>query len=80
MNDQFGFVQVNGLRWLGIPNTKHFQNVTKIDDAKALYERLKRLSVQKSWRAEDEEEFEDEDGRVYNKKTYEDLKRQGLVQ
>ena len=26
-----------------------------------------------------EEEFEDAQGNVYNKKTYEDLKRQGLV-
>lgn len=26
-----------------------------------------------------EEEFEDADGNVYNRKTYEDLKRQGLI-
>ena len=28
---------------------------------------------------EAEEEFEDREGNVYNKKTYEDLKRQGLL-
>ncbi|RUS29286.1 hypothetical protein BC938DRAFT_480829 [Jimgerdemannia flammicorona] len=25
------------------------------------------------------EEFEDQDGNVFNKKTYEDLKRQGII-
>lgn len=28
---------------------------------------------------QDDEEFEDSSGNVYNKKTYEDLKRQGLI-
>lgn len=31
------------------------------------------------WRPEVDEEFEDEDGNVYSKKTYEDVKRQGLI-
>lgn len=31
------------------------------------------------FKAETEEEFEDNDGNVYNKKTYEDLRRQGLI-
>lgn len=31
------------------------------------------------WRPEVDEEFEDEEGNVYSKKTYEDVKRQGLI-
>lgn len=31
------------------------------------------------FKAEAEEEYEDKDGNVYNKRTYEDLKRQGLI-
>lgn len=31
------------------------------------------------FKAETEEEFEDREGNVYNKKTYEDLRRQGLI-
>ncbi len=31
------------------------------------------------FKAEAEEEFEDAEGNVYNKRTYEDLKRQGLI-
>ena len=31
------------------------------------------------FRGEQDEEFEDAAGNVYNRKTYEDLKRQGLI-
>jgi len=31
------------------------------------------------FRADTMEEFEDEEGNVFNKKTYDDLKRQGLI-
>ena len=31
------------------------------------------------FKKEVEEEFEDNDGNVYNRKTYEDLKKQGLI-
>ena len=41
------------------------------------------LSVQErekgGFKAEVEEEFEDTEGNVYNKKTFEDLRRQGLI-
>ena len=42
---------------------KYFQ-VQKFDDA---------------WKPDHEEEYEDSKGNVVNKKTYEDLKRQGLL-
>ncbi|KAJ9109116.1 hypothetical protein QFC21_000444 [Naganishia friedmannii] len=68
-----------GMRALGLPNTKHFHEITKIADALALAERLKREGRQEQNQAERTEEFEDAEGNVYDKKTYEDLKRQGLV-
>eukprot|EP00049_Salpingoeca_infusionum_P018953 m.359489 g.359489 ORF g.359489 m.359489 type:complete len:532 (+) comp18590_c0_seq1:196-1791(+) len=69
----------HGMRCLGIPNTKHFHNITNINDAKALWSRLQQQKKDEQFRAEHEEEFEDSMGNVFNKKTYEDLKRQGLL-
>ena len=73
------FVQAHGMRCLGIPNTIHFTNITKIKDALELWERLKTKKVDRMFSAENEEEFEDSNGNVFNKKTYEDLKRQDLL-
>mmetsp|Transcript_46401 Transcript_46401/g.119742 ORF Transcript_46401/g.119742 Transcript_46401/m.119742 type:complete len:505 (-) Transcript_46401:415-1929(-) len=68
-----------GMRKLGLPNTKHFLHVTSIEDAKALFEKLKKNEAEVAFNAANEEEYEDEDGNVFNRKTYEDLKRQGLI-
>lgn len=69
----------HGMRCLGIPNTAHFANVTQIEDALALWEKLKSQKHSERWQPEQEEEFEDSLGNVVNRKTYEDLKRQGLL-
>lgn len=69
----------HGMRCLGIPNSRHFFDITKINDAILLYDKLKRDNVSVQWKAEMEEEFEDKDGHVFNRKTYDDLKRQGLL-
>ncbi|CAB3377359.1 Hypothetical predicted protein [Cloeon dipterum] len=69
----------HGMRCLGIPNTAHFANVTQIEDALQLWERLKLQKHMERWQPEAEEEYEDSLGNVVNKKTYEDLKRQGLL-
>lgn len=69
----------HGMRMLGIPNTIHFTNVTKIKDALDLWERLKNKKAAEMFSHENEEEFEDSAGNVFNKKTYEDLKRQDLL-
>jgi len=69
----------HGMRCLGIPNTAHFANVTQIEDAMALWEKLKQQKQDEAWKPEQEEEFEDSQGNVVNKKIYEDLKRQGLL-
>ncbi|KAG0169118.1 hypothetical protein DFQ28_003927 [Apophysomyces sp. BC1034] len=69
----------HGMRCLGIPNTRHFHEITKIEDAYALNERLNKESAIEDFKAETMEEFEDEEGNVFNKKTYEDLRRQGII-
>lgn len=69
----------HGMRCLGIPNTAHFANVTQIEDALALWEKLKTMKHEERWQPEHEEEYEDSQGNVVNRKTYQDLKRQGLL-
>ncbi|EGD72174.1 splicing factor 3a [Salpingoeca rosetta] len=68
-----------GMRALGIPNTKHFANVTNINDAKALWARLQDQKAQERFEPDQEEEYEDSMGNVVNKKTYNDLLKQGLL-
>jgi splicing factor 3A subunit 3 len=88
------------MRALGLPNTKHFHEITKIEDAMActlphylpvkyimhyvlmhlvVAERLKREGRHEIFEQETMEELEDEEGNVYNRKTYDDLKKQGLI-
>lgn len=69
----------HGMRCLGIPNTAHFANVTKIEDALQLWGKIKQSKDSERWNPEHEEEFEDSAGNVVSKRTYEDLQRQGLV-
>jgi splicing factor 3A subunit 3 len=69
----------HGMRCLGIPNTAHFANVTQIEDALALWQKLKDEKHKEKFQPANEEEYEDTQGNVVNKKTYEDLKRQGLL-
>ncbi|KAK0554492.1 Pre-mRNA-splicing factor sap61 [Tilletia horrida] len=68
-----------GMRALGLPNTKHFHEITRISDALALAERLKKQGRQQAEEQGEAEEVEDEYGNTYTKKTYELLKRQGLI-
>ena len=69
----------HGMRCLGIPNTAHFANVTLVEDAIALWQKIKTNKETNRWKADMEEEYEDSSGNVVNKKTFEDLKRQGLL-
>ncbi|PWA98640.1 splicing factor SF3a60 [Artemisia annua] len=68
-----------GMRRLGIPNTKNFNEITSIEEAQQLWERIKEKQGVNKWRPELEEEYEDREGNIYNKKTYTDLQRQGLI-
>jgi splicing factor 3A subunit 3 len=67
------------MRCLKIPNTKHFHDITTIKDALALYDRIKEQLKGEVYDAEVEEEFEDSEGNVLNRRTFQDLARQGLL-
>ncbi|XP_075493797.1 splicing factor SF3a60 homolog [Primulina tabacum] len=69
----------HGMRCLGIPNTKNFNEITFIEEAKQLWEKIQEKQGVNKWRPELEEEYEDKEGNIYNKKTYTDLQRQGLI-
>jgi len=68
----------HGMRCLNIPNTAHFVGVTKIKDAQNLWNQLKAQKSAERFNPDTEEEFEDQLGNVLNKKTFDDLRRQGL--
>ena len=67
------------MRCLSIPNTAHFANVTLIEDAVALWDKLKNSKAKERWQPDNEEEFEDSTGNVVSKKIFDDLQRQGLL-
>jgi hypothetical protein len=48
-------------------------------EAKALWEKIQARQGVNKWRPDLEEEYEDQEGNIYNKKTYTDLQRQGLI-
>lgn len=68
-----------GMKSLGIPNTKHFHGVTKIEDAQALWAQLKEQLEKDQFDGTNGEEYEDSHGNVLSRATYEDLARQGLL-
>lgn len=67
------------MRCLGIPNTAHFTNITKISEAVELWKKICEEKKTSRWDPEVDEEFEDSLGNVVNRRTFEDLKRQGLL-
>lgn len=69
----------HGMRCLGVPNTKHFHDITLIEDVLALYSKIKDVLKTEQFLADAEEEYEDSEGNVLNRRTYEDLARQGLL-
>ena len=68
----------HGMRCLKIPYTKAFNEVTSIADAAALHKNLSQRELG-TFNVKLDAEVEDAQGNVYNKKTYEDLQRQGLL-
>lgn len=69
----------SGMKCLGIPNTKHFHGVTKIEDAQQLWKTLQKDLEQDQFDGATQEEYEDSHGNVLSRATYEDLARQGLL-
>ncbi|KAJ3444826.1 splicing factor 3a subunit [Anaeramoeba flamelloides] len=68
-----------GMKCLGIPNTEHFHEITSIDEAKNLYEKLKNKINHQKFSPDENEEFEDSSGTILPKKTYELMKKQQLL-
>ncbi|KAF3432834.1 hypothetical protein FNV43_RR23936 [Rhamnella rubrinervis] len=69
----------HGMRCLGIPNTKNFNEITSIEEAKDLWKKIQERQGVNKWRPDLEEEYEDREGNIYNRRTYTDLQRQGLI-
>ena len=69
----------HGMKCLGIPNTSHFFQITKIDEVKSIWEKMRRTAKVEALRADWMEECEDASGNVYDRRTFDDLKRQGLL-
>ncbi|KAJ1820569.1 Pre-mRNA-splicing factor sap61 [Coemansia sp. RSA 2671] len=67
------------MRRLGIPNTRQFHGVATISEAQSLWERVQAEKKREVVNVDTVEEYEDGEGNVFNKKTYFDLKRQGLI-
>lgn len=70
---------VNGLRRLGIGYSKAFMMITGISDALVLHRKIVQLGSEATFDEERETEFEDQEGNVMSRKTYQDLSRQGLL-
>lgn len=69
---------INGLKALGIPPTRHFLYVTGVNEALALYDKIKKTLENEVWQQGDEE-VETEDGHVMSYKIYRDLRNQGII-
>ena len=58
---------------------QEFHGITLIEDAYTLWAKRKAERGVADWNPELDEEFEDRQGNVMNRKTYTDLARQGLL-
>jgi splicing factor 3A subunit 3 len=69
----------HGMRCLGIPNTKHFHDITLIEDALTLYSKIKHIVDAENFIHDKHEEYEDTEGNILDRRTYEALARQSLL-
>lgn len=67
------------MKCLRIPNTVHFKEITSINDALVLHKKLMMEAEVSQFKPDLEEEFEDNEGNILKKRTYNDLKKQGLI-
>ena len=68
-----------GLRALGIKNTSLFREVTRINEALQLHEKIQRDEKSVKTKGDNIVEMEDGEGHVMPEKVYYDLQKQGLV-
>lgn len=67
------------MKCLRIPNTSHFKDVTEIEHALKLNKKLIQQNLEGNFKPDFQEEFEDNEGNLYSRKQYIDMKRQGLI-
>lgn len=70
---------IYGLKCLGITNTTLFREITKIDDALKLWDKIQRDKKSEKNKVENVVQMEDADGNVMPEKVYYDLQKQGLL-
>ncbi|EGC38246.1 hypothetical protein DICPUDRAFT_28986 [Dictyostelium purpureum] len=68
-----------GMSSIGVPNTVHFHEITKIKDALELWQKIKSQTSFQQFKQDRDEEYEDENGNVMSKKNYELLVKQGII-
>lgn len=69
----------HGLRCLGIANTTLFREITKIEEAVKLWEKIQADKKKEKTVQESVTEMEDEEGNVLPYQVWLDLKKQGLL-
>lgn len=67
------------LRILGIEPSEVFKDISSVEEAKRLWEDLKKQKRTVDGERENAVEVEDEEGNVMSEKVYNDLKKQGLI-
>lgn len=67
-----------GMKCLRLPNTLQFKNITRIEDALKLHHKLIEDKNRTEFNPETEEQYEDENGNVYNKKMLAGMNKKGL--
>jgi len=67
------------MKCLRIPNSAHFREVTEIEHALKLHKKILQENFESTFKPDFQEEFEDNDGNLYSRKQYIDMKRQGLI-
>ena len=70
---------IYGLKCLGITNTSLFREITGIEEAERLWEKIQRDKAKVSSKGEGVVEMEDSEGNVMPQKVYDDLLKQGLL-
>lgn len=70
---------IHGLRCLGVQNSILFREITSIQDALSLWNKIKREKRAQESMQEQAVEVEDDEGNVMSEKVYNDLKKQGLL-
>ncbi len=70
---------IYGLKCLGITNTTLFREITGIEDALKLWDKIQRDKKKEKTAGQDVVQMEDADGNVMPEKVYYDLQKQGLL-